>query len=196
MADYVTSELIAAFGHQFDGLADSSAIDLLVTSASRLFDNLTGVSENFYAAASSDPVVYTTRTFYGNGTGYLPIDPYTALNPVTPVVIDPDYAYDVPTYIEQDGMLVIYGSYMDKRTGWTDGISVAVSANWGFAAVPADVQLACIAIAMQLWRTADPSFSIISGLEGAAAVRIRLPDIHQAVVESYRGKYSQEGLFA
>lgn len=193
MADYVTTETITAFGHQFDGLADTQA-DLLVTSASRLFDNLCEVSPDFFAAAP-DPVSYTTRNFYGKGTGYLPIDPYTELDPVTPVVIDPDYDYDIPVYIEQDGMLVIYGSYMNKRTGWTDGVRVAVSANWGFPAVPSDVQLACVAIAMQLWRLADPSFSIISGLEGASVANFRLPAIHQSVVDSYRAKYSQEGLF-
>jgi hypothetical protein len=194
MADYVTSELIASFGHEFQALADTTAIDLLVTSASRLFDNLCEVSENFFAAAP-DPAVYSDRTFYGNGTGYLQIHPYTALNPVDPVVIDPDYAYDVPAYIEQDGMLVIYGTYLQKRVGWSDGVGVTISANWGFPSVPSDVQLAVIAIAYQQFRTSDPSFSIISGIEGSQVASFRLPAIHQATVDSYRAKYSQEGLF-
>lgn len=194
MADYVTPEEVGYLGHEWD--SSHPRADLLVTAASRMFDNLTEVGVDFYAAAP-DPVDYTERTFYGNGTGYLTLDPYTALNPTDPVVIDPDNAYDVPTYIEKDGMLVLYGSYQARRAStWTDGISIAVSANWGFAEIPADVTTACAHIAYHLFRTADPAFAVISGAGEAAARLETIPKIARDIVDSYRAKYSQEGLFA
>jgi hypothetical protein len=188
MADYVTTEQVAFLAHEFDTATDRAA--LLVTAASRLFDNLTVQRENFYQQADpTTPTVYTTRTFYGNGTGYLQLDPYTALNPVNPVVVDADYTYEIPTYIEKDGMLVVYSTYLGRRTGWADGVSIAVSANWGFAEIPADVTLACAHIALHLWRTADPAFAVISNAEGAATRPLTLPRIARDVIDTYKGKY-------
>jgi hypothetical protein len=186
MADYVTTDEVGYLGHEWD--ATHPRADLLVTAASRMFDNLTGVGVNYYQAAPN-PAAYSTRTFYGNGTGYLPLDPYTALNPVNPVVVDAAYAYDIPTYVQQDGMLVLYGSYLERRSGWVDGVSIAVSANWGFASIPSDVSIACAHIALHLYRTADPAFATISNAEGAAARPITLPRIARDIVDTYKAKY-------
>lgn len=188
MANYVTQDQLNAFAHEFPALADQNAVDTLLTAASRLFDNLTGVNEDFYQQAP-DPASYTTRTFYGNGTGYLPVDPYTALNPINPVVVDAANSYDVPPYTERDGMLVLYGSYVSRFTGWNDGVSVAISANWGFAEIPADVQLATVHIAIHLWRTADPAFATISNAENAAVRIETIPKIARDIVNAYKAKY-------
>lgn len=211
MADYITSELIAAFGHQFEGLADSTAVDLLVTSASRLFDNLCDVPEDFFAPAGDEE---SDKDFIGDGTAYLKLLPYTSLNDTDPVLMndgdidDPDYTADnVPDYVERNGTLVVlnktmrhdqnnYYTGVNRFVGWPDGKQIRVSAKWGFVDTPADVQIACVHIAYQLFRTADPSFSIISGIEGAQVANFRLPAMAQAVVDSYRGRYSQKGLFA
>jgi hypothetical protein len=195
VADYCTSEQIAGFGHEFAALSASSPtnVDLLVTAASRLFDNLTGVEIDFYAPAP-DPAAYTVRNYYGNGTGYLPLDPYTELNPVEAVVVDPDHAYDIPDYIEKDGMLIHYATYVGKNVGWNDGVRVAVSANWGFVETPADVQIACVHLAYHLWRTADPAFSQIVNLDNSVAVRT-VPEVAQQVVNAYKGKFTQASPF-
>lgn len=195
MADYVTEEQVTAFSHEFGALSNTSAVATLLTAASRLFDNLTGVSANFYQTAA-DPAAYSARVFYGNGTGYLPVDPYTALNPTDPVVIDPDHAYDVPDYVERDGMLVIYGSYIGRFLGWSDGIQVTISANWGFPETPADVTLACAHLAVHLWRTADPAFATISNSEGAAARVETIPKVALDIVNVYKAKYRQGFEFA
>lgn len=188
MSDYATEDQLRAFSHEFEALNDANAVSTLVTAASRLFDNLTGVNADFYQKAPS-PASYSTRTFYGNGTGYLPVDPYTALNPVTPIVVDAANAYDVPPYTERDGMLVLYGSYVNRFIGWNDGVSVTISANWGFAEIPADVQLATIHLALALWRTADPAFSVIAGAEGAATRIETIPKVARDIVTAYKAKY-------
>ena len=191
MADYVTTDEVGELAHEFT--LSPTLADALVTRASRLFDNLTGVTDDFYKAAAT-PAAYSNRVFFGNGTGYLQIDPYTALNPVNPVVIDPAYGYDIPTYKERDGMLVFYGSFIQRFTGWNDGVQVTVSANWGFPSVPPPVTQACAAIAIHLWRTSDPAFATISNAEGA--VQADLPEIAKDIIETYKAKYMPGFAFA
>lgn len=191
MADYVTTDEVAELAHEFT--TNAALADALVTRASRLFDNLTGVTDDFYQAAAS-PAAYTNRVFFGNGTGYLMLDPYTALNPVNPVVIDPAYAYDIPAYQERDGMLVFYGSFIQRFTGWNDGVAVTVSANWGFPTVPPPVAQACAALAIHLWRSSDPAFATISNAEGA--VQAELPEIARNIIETYKAKYMPGFAFA
>lgn len=203
MADYITVEELQGFGHETDAISGDAA-SLLVTSASRLFDKYCGVSDDFFQAAPS-PASYTDRVFLGDGTAYLKIDPYTALNPTTPVVIDPDYVYTVPTYIERDGMLIDlertkmqnpmeYVPYY-RYTGWRDGVQVTVSANWGFSEIPADVKVACCHLVFHMWRTADPAFATISNTNGDAFMVRTVPKIAQDIIKEYRAKYSRQAVF-
>lgn len=203
MADYVTADELGAFSHELTN--NTTTTDLLVTSASRLFDNLCEVSEDFFAVTSGS---FTNRVFYGDGTAYLKLDPFTALNSVNPVVIDPDtdVNYDLPDYTAIDNFLVVLdetkmqsdiaASYPNRFTGWHQGVKVTVSAKWGFTAVPADVKMAVIALAIHQWRTADPAFATISNAEGAAARPITIPQIAEAVIDKYREKYSKKFVFA
>jgi hypothetical protein len=188
MADYATAEQVGELAHEFTPSSSLSAS--LVTRASRMFDNLTGVSDDFFAAAA-DPAEYSIRNYYGNGTGYLVVDPYTALNPTDPIVIDPDYSYEIPAYTERDGMLVRYGSYVSRLIGWDDGVRVSVSANWGFTAVPAPVTQATAGLAIHLFRTTDPAFATIS-----AAENVELPAYVQTIIDTYKAKYTKEMAFA
>lgn len=202
MADYITAEEMAGFAHEPGALASSG---LLLTAASRFFDNACEVGEDFFAPAAS-PAAYTGRVFVGDGTAYLRLDPYTALDPVDPVTIDPEHVYDVPEYAEIDGALVVLDRtkqsrpeaafYPNRYTGWRDGVKVTVSANWGFAETPADVKLAVAHIALHLWRTADPAFAVVSNSEGAAGRPLTLPAIAQGIVDRYRQKYSRRFIFA
>lgn len=210
MADYVTEEQLTAFGFQFEGLSNTGAVSTLLTAASRFFDNQCEVSENFFAQAA-DPEDYTDRDFIGNGTAYLQLDPYTVLNPTDPVsmndgsVGDPDFTADnLPDYVVKDGALVVLERTgwrdfthdgRNRFTGWPESKQIRVSANWGFSTIPADVVLACVHIALHLWRTADPSFSVIAGAEGAASRVETIPKIAQDVVTKYRAKYSRKVVF-
>ena len=97
----------------------------------------------------------SNKTFYGKGTGYLKLPPYTSLNPVDPVTIEDDI--ETPDFIEQDGMLVIEKYALgfpppndegQVRTGWPLGQAITVSAIWGWSEVPGDIQLAVIHLAL------------------------------------------------
>jgi hypothetical protein len=205
MADYVTLSQIAAFSQEFGALSDAGGQTLLPTAASRLFDNLCEVPENFFAAAGSS---FTARDYYGDGTAYLTVDPFTVLNTVNPVVIDPDtdVTYDLPDYIAIDNQLIVLdktkqlnqltAAFNNRFTGWHLGVKVTVSAKWGFTAIPADVQMAVIALAIVQWRTADPAFSVISSSESAYTKTASLAEVHQTTIEKYKRKYSRAALFA
>lgn len=203
MADYITVEELQGFGHESDAIAPAAA-STLVTSASRLFDKYCGVADDFFAEAP-DPAAYSDRVFLGDGTAYLRLDPYTALSPTDPVVIDPAYSYTVPTYTERDGMLVdLERTKMQspfeyipfyRYAGWRDGVQVTVSANWGFAEIPADVKVACMHLAFHQWRTADPAFAVISNANGDAFMSRTVPKVAQDIIEQYRNKYTRECLF-
>lgn len=114
--DYVTVEEVQNLADEPGSLTSNDAWALIVTAASRFFDTLVQVPEGFFAPAGNS---FTDRVFYGDGTAYLRLGPYTALNTVTPVgIVDQDgNALDLPDYVESDGWLVIknYGSGVPTR---------------------------------------------------------------------------------
>jgi hypothetical protein len=204
MADYVTIDELSPFTHELTG--STTVTDLLLTSASRLFDNLTEVPEDFYKAAPN-PVAYSSRVFYGDGTAYLRLDPFTALNTVTPVVVDAAFTYALPVYVTDTKRFQLIDAAHTKRlsddflpvdryTGWQRSVAVTVSANWGFAAIPADLKIAVIHLAIHQWRTADPAFATISNAEGAAARSRTIPQIAQVTIDKYKRMYSRAAMFA
>jgi hypothetical protein len=201
--DYVTTDQVEGFAQQFSAL-DSTNQSLLVTAASRLFDNLCEVAEDFFAPyVPASPEVFTDRDFYGDDTAYLQIDPFTELNGTDPVVIDtdPDVTYDLPEYSVVGDRLVVLdrtrlmreeaAAYPFRFVGWRRGVKVTVSAKWGWAETPADVQMAVIAIAINQFRMTDPAFTKLSDVEVAD-----IPPIAQTVVDKYRQRYSRRALFA
>lgn len=211
MSDYATTEQIRAFAQQPDSLAggaDGSNWELLATAASRIFDNLAEVSDSFFAQ-TNDAFAY--RYFVGDGTAYLRLDPYTTINPTTPVhinegtITDTDYEVgNVPEYIEKDGMLIVLDKTnqnfsrvmpeFDRFTGWPNGKQIRVSAKWGFSAIPSDITFAVIQIALQMFRTGDPATAVLSNTE--KAVSQELPQIALDTASKYREKYGQRAVFA
>ena len=208
--DYVTGEQVASLGHEFDPNNDRTA--LLVTAASRLFDKQVGVPDDFFAEGDTgeDPA-YTNRDFIGNGTAYLKLDPYIALNPTDPITINngtilvPNYSTtNVPDYVMRNGSLVVIdrtlrrgfsSTGINRYVGWPDGAQIRVSANWGFSEIPADVSIACAHIAIALYRTADPAISVISNAEGAATRIETIPKVARDIITENRAKYSRQPIF-
>lgn len=202
MADYATVEQIKSLGLQTDA-PDDSVWELLAKAASRKFDTLCEVSDNFFATAQS-PASFTTRDFYGDDTDFILLDPFTELNNVDPVVIDPESSYDLPPYqVSGGGLLIRRGAYpsIDERffpnrfTGWRSGVKVTVSANWGWVETPADIVVAVCKLAMQAWRLSDPVNAEVT--ESSAEPLIDgLPASVWPTVEQYRKKFSQKAIFA
>lgn len=209
MADYITEEQLTAFGHEFGALSNTTAVSTLLSAASRFFDNQCEVTEDFFAVAGNTE---SDRDFVGNGTAYLQLDPYTTLNATDPVklndgsVATPDFTTtNVPDYVERDGALVVLdrtgnqGFTQDGRNrfvGWPEGKQIRVSAKWGFSAIPADVQIACVHIAYHLWRVGDPAFAVISNADNTASRPLTLPQIARTIIDKYRQRYSRSAIFA
>lgn len=211
MSDYATTAQIRAFAQQPDSLAGGADGDnwgLLATSASRLFDNLTEVSEDFFGASDAG---FADRDFLGDGTAYLRLDPYREIEETDGVLINEgtiptvDYSADnVPDYVERDYMLVVLDRtnqnftsgipYRDRFTGWPDGKQIRVSAKWGFTEVPSDVTLAVIQIALQMFRGMDPANAVLANTEKALTIT-ELPFLAAETVRKYKERYSRKAVF-
>lgn len=171
--------------------------EALALAVSRLFDAECDVRDGFFLPADADS---SERTFYGNGTEYVRLDPYVAES-IEEITVDGDAVTldDTDEYFENDGYL-IFGVPVD-RPGRTRSRVIAretpvvVTARWGFAAVPADVKQACIEQGLFLWRKKDLAFSELSGVP-SAVVTAKLSPTFELVTQRYRGTYSRNIHFA
>lgn len=140
-----------------DAIPDDQ-LDDLIEMASRYFDLLCGVEPGYFEAASGSA---TARTFYGNGSNFLRLDRYVP-GTLNATLTYPE-GYTALDYVERDGYLVITDStgVLSSRSltfcnGWYCGVPIVVIAKWGFEATPADVKLAVIEMAANLWSELDP----------------------------------------
>ena len=195
---YATVIQTKLFAHEADSLVENESWELLITAASRMFDNLTEVTEDFYAAATGE----SDKVFYGDGTAYLRLPPYVSLG-TDPIVIldDDDNEMEIPDYLDQNGTLVIRGQGIRYRRpatetfeGWPLNKEITVSANWGFATIPADVTMATIQIALQMFRGSDPAKAVVLS-ETPEALRDALPLTAKVVIDKYKQQYSQAVMF-
>jgi hypothetical protein len=168
-------------------LSESELEDLL-EQASRLFDLLCGKPVGYFEPVASGAVA-SNRTFYGDGGNFLQLDPYVP-GSLNATLTFPD-GYTAPDYIERDGYLVLTGStgivarYDPTYAGWYQGVPIVVSAKWGFSEVPADVKLAVIELAINLWRETDPAEIKLINIEGQP-LREKVPPRVNEVAKRYR----------
>lgn len=206
MADYATAAQVGYFAQEFNAL-DAAGKGVVIAAASRLFDKLAEVSNDFFAVSSA---AFSNRDFIGDGTAYLKIDPNTELNSTNPVLINTG-TIDVPSfvttsnpgYVVRDTMLIVLAKTnqnfrlltpeANRFTGWPQGVQIRVSAKWGFTAVPSDITMAVAQLAIQQWRTGDPAFTAISQ-SGAALPAIPLQA--EEIAKKYREIYSRRMIFA
>jgi len=166
-------------------------LDALIEQASRMFDLECGVPEGYF-----NPVeipIATTKTIYGDGSNYLQLPPYL---PGT-LSISVPANYTMPTYIEQNGYLLIttsdgvappFGYFHNAFwSGWWSGVAITVSAVWGWRETPMDVKAAVIEWVLNLWRETDPATVKLVGLEGQP-LRESIPPRVKAIVRKWRGK--------
>src|SRR5690606_11094442 len=131
----------------------------LTESASREFDSLCEVRENFlqdgeYDDSEPTPLpVYSSRVFFGNGTWILKLEPIVALNPSSPITAEEDFAYDIPAYVVSGDSLIWPRS---SSGNWTADFTFTVSAQWGFPSIPPDIRLAVAKLALNAWRLSVP----------------------------------------
>lgn len=169
--------------------ADSDDIyELLAESVSRLFDRECETVDGFFSVAAEEVFL---RSYRANGTQYLKLFPYIS-GSVTIIDIDgTDYFEAVASdqqYQEQDGYLVF-------DFGITKDTLINVTARHGFAAIPADIQQACIEQALFMWRKKDLAFADLSGVS-SAAVNAEFSPTFSAVTKRYREIYSPNTYFS
>lgn len=167
---------------------DNTVWDLLAESVSRLFDRECEVSDGFFNPQGGGAAV--ARSFTGNGTRYVRIVPYLADSIATIDIGGVDYFTAVVAerqYKEREGFLVFDFEILD-------GASIEITAKYGFAKIPAEVQQACIEQALMMWRRKDLTFAEISGVPTAAVVAEFSPTF-LAVTKRYRELYSSNSYF-
>lgn len=167
-------------------------LDALIEQASRMFDLECGVPEGYFNPAQIP--IATERTFYGDGSNYLRLPPYVA-GTLNTLITLPN-SYTAPTFVERDGYLVLSSGgvlppfrrfHNCLWPGWYSGVSVTVSAIWGFRETPADVKLAVIELVINLERETDPAGLRLKDLEGQP-LREKLPPRVLEIAKKYRMK--------
>ena len=174
-----------------NALSDSELQDL-IEQASRMFDLECGVPEGYFNPA---PIpIATEQTFYGDGTNYLSLPPYVPGTLNTAITLPEGYT--APAFVERNGFLILRSGGVlppfqrfDNCSwpGWYSGVSVTVSAVWGYRATPADVKLAVIELVINLERETDPAGLRLKDLEGQP-LREKMPPRVMEIAKKYRFK--------
>jgi hypothetical protein len=178
----------------------------LSEAASRLFDRMCEVPDDFFQVASDTA---TERTFLGNGANLIQVPPYLAGSldsvlvagdsteieaselgtvPRQMLVWPGSSGATIPLFLTDPTNWPIYPRIgANARGGWPEGSVVTVTAKWGYEAVPADVRRACIMLAFQMYRQSDSAVMAQVGDTKASN------DFHVAIKET-ADRYRQMGL--
>lgn len=192
---YCTKDQVRAAGTGITTSSSPSAtddlLDDLIESASRFFDLEAGVNPGHFEAAGPTA---TARTFYGDGTNYLKLDPFVEGSLNTTITL-PD-GYTVPTFTERNGYLVINTNgtlppftsfYNSWWPGWSSGVAVTVLARWGYVATPADVRYAVIELVINLLRETDPAALKLVSIDNLP-IREKCPPRVLEIAKRYRSQ--------
>jgi len=184
---YVENEDVrdAAEGMAVDELGEHE-LEQIILRASRMFDLACGVEPEYFEANDADA---TERTFYGDGSNFLRLDPYVPGSLNTTITFPEGYS-DL-SFVERDGYLVrTENSFLVSRHvygGWYVNAPITVSAQWGLEATPDDVKQAVIELTINLWREIDPAHLKLVGVDNQP-LRETLPPRVSAIAKKYRVK--------
>lgn len=132
----------------------------------------------------------TPQTFYSDGGNMLALPPYVSGSLNTTIGL-PD-GYSAQTFIERDGYLVradtngvVFSGFNPLYGGWYQGVPMTITAKWGYAATPADVKMAVIELAINVFRETDPAGLRLTNLDGSA-LRETMPPRVDEIARRYR----------
>jgi hypothetical protein len=189
---YCTEDEVREAGAQIGTTFSDAYINAVIERASRFFDHLCGVEDEFFEPAG---MTATTKIVYGDGGPYLRLPPYVAgtLN----TTLDVPDGYTVPSFVERDGYLVLSSSPSGtlltrsvvglNSSGWWDGLPITITARWGYEATPADVKLAVIEMVINVLRETDPANLNLLDLE-RQPLREKYPPRVKQVADFYRAQ--------
>lgn len=110
--------------------------------ASRMFETEVMAPTDYFAAAGAD---FSVRKFYGNGTSYLRLNPYTEIeyvhDPEDELIDAEDYIAATSNVYEPTGYYIKWLTSICGHTNWILD-PITVSAKWGFPCIPPDVTVA------------------------------------------------------
>lgn len=152
--------------------AESGRIEALIDRASRMIDKLCEVKDGYFDAAAASA---SAQSLDGTGTRYLRLPPY-----VGSIDLSADVAYesgnDLPDCRLKRDELGTYWLIADNGFIWDVEDQINVTARWGFAATPLEIQQAVVELVIAMWRTADPARErAVSDAGGETARAAQIP---------------------
>lgn len=168
---------------------DEDVFDLLAEAVSRMFDREAEVPDGFFNVADAE---VSLKSYIANGTKFLRLFPYIA-GSITIIDVDGDDIFEAVAADREYRETV--DSYLILNDVPCIDTPIDVTARYGFAALAADIQQACIEQALAMWRKKDLSFAEMSGVS-SAVITAEFTPTFSAVANRYRGLYSQNSYFA
>ena len=173
MSDYATFQQVARFLQGAEE-ADTEAVQDAIAAASRMIDRLCEVNDEFFAKAET---AASAKIFRGTGTALLRLAPYVpgSLTALT--------GYDLMNFRERGApplqyLLAPAGGYFSEDTRYE------ATARWGFAAVPAEIQQATVALAIKIFRESDPATVRMSDTENQLTQSV--PPFVRSITDAYK----------
>lgn len=155
--------------------SEAGTFDDYCAGASRLFDLLCEVEDDFFAKTSN---AVSEKTFYGDGIDMLRLPPFVA-GSITEILIDDVLIAD--SYRLSNDYLI------NLDNDFTYDAEIKITAKWGFAEINAAVKVATQELANYLYRNRDPMFAKISDVE----IEKTLSPTVNATIKKFRDKYGQ-----
>jgi hypothetical protein len=208
MADYITTDELDMF-LLGAASADFTKKDFAVTAASRMFDRLADVEDDYFSVAG---VSASNKIVQGNGLTILHLPPFVgSLGTVIyedgtadEVTVDTDL-YTLKGTIPNQYLETYQRRYYDafgyldwirewspdghwyNRSVWRENRNYTISARWGFTAIPQDVKTSVIQLAISLMSDLDTAKA--ERLESKTDVKDHVPAMSMAALTAnkYRG---------
>lgn len=137
-----------------------------LTSASRAIDTYTRRASGAFSPSPEDA---TERVVYGTGEAVLPLSEFVPASVVTVTTALDGYMPEAWREYRRGSVRGLHtassAGRLTQYETWADGVPYAVTARWGYEAIPADINEACIMLAARWHRAKDDGFSgVIGGL--------------------------------
>lgn len=195
--DYVTAEELAAFVRVPDE-ADEAQMDLAIAAASRAVDRCT--RRQFGLVANAEQRFFTARLEVARARWVIEVDDLMT-------TLDLEIAFDADEDETYSSDITVYGlrpaNAAAKARPWTDLViparsvvqptglesGVAVTARWGWTAVPDSVKQATLLQASRLLQRRDSPYGVAGSPEAGSELRLLAkvdPDVEVALADYKR----------
>ena len=182
MGDYATKEQLAARLFQSQA-EDLDTLQLLVTAASRAADRFCNVPDGFFDIADDEP---SERTVYATGRNYIALPPHI------------DGSVDSVGSLAESAYTLAGGWLYWPDTVFYPfaGTAYVVTAQWGWEAIPADIQEAVIEMGARWWRSRDEAVAVVAGLNQAPVIERSMPSSARMLLSNMRAELIRRGWVA